>query len=147
MNVWLGSGRKAIMLSFCYWADRSWSSLADGTIAFIYAWNFESHGTSYFCFLCTCFLWWREWCLLKYKVCPRLSREKGSCQKNLPIPHASYLVMLPSRSTKKEDRHSAGKNKLKTQQTELQENEREDPPYDNVKLFHKYASCSKKGNV
>lgn len=43
-------------------------------------------------------------------------REEGSCQKNLPIPHASYLVMLPHRSTKKEDRHSTGEKTPKNNQ-------------------------------
>lgn len=36
VNVRLQSGGKAIMLSFCKWADGRWSSLADATIIFSY---------------------------------------------------------------------------------------------------------------
>lgn len=64
-------------------------------------------------------------------------RGKGSCRKNLRIPQASYLAMLPPRSTKKEDRHSAAgrKKKRKKKQptnhlwTELQKNKGEDLLY------------------
>lgn len=55
-DVWMESGRKVIMSDFCEHADGSWSCLADGTIAFLYVWNFGSYGISSFCFPCACFL-------------------------------------------------------------------------------------------
>lgn len=65
------------------------------------------------------------------------AEREGQLSENLHISHASYLAMLPPRSTKKEDRHSAAgeeKKRKKNQPTnnlwtQLQKNKGEDLLY------------------
>lgn len=142
-DVWMESGRKVIMSDFCEHADGSWSCLADGTIAFLYVWNFGSYGISSFCFPCACFLSTKRMMPIKTK-----QGDKG--RKHL---HSSRQLSHNAASQKYKERdqeYRRGKKK-NPQQTELQETEgwqsSERSPsiccWLNVRLFHKYASARK----
>lgn len=143
-DVWMESGREVIMLDFCKQADGSWSCLADGTIAFLYVWNFWSDGISCFCFPCTCFLSTK-------RMMPIKSKQGDKGRKYL---HSSCQLSQNAASQKYKERDQEYCRKKQPQQTKLQETEglqtSERSPsicyWLNVRLFHKYTSC-KKGNV
>lgn len=86
-----------------------------------------------------------EWCLVKYR-------------KIISIPHASYLVTLPPKSTEKDCRHIAGRKKKKKRHNTNNWTAgnwrkiilREKPFHmllTRCQPFHKYASCRMEENV